>query len=61
MVINRKTMVFIYLFVFIFLLYIKRVLAKGQKNYVKKKIPLVARPCKEDSRRNRSKGFVWSG
>ena len=38
---------------FFFFFNIKRVLAKGQQIYVqKKKFPLVARPCKEDSRRN---------
>ena len=44
----------IYLFSFLFY-YIKKVLAKGKQKYVIKKIPLVARSSKEDSRRNRSK------
>ena len=43
-------------FLFYFIFYIKRVLAKGKKLSIKK-IPLVARPCKEDSRRNKN----WGG
>ena len=38
--------------IWIFCFYIKRVPAKGKKISIKK-IPLVARPCKEDSRRNK--------
>ena len=54
---------FIYLFIYLFYLfiyffyYIKRVPAKGKKLSIKK-IPLVARPCKEDSRRNKDGGTV---
>ena len=39
-------------YLFIFFFYVKRVLAKGKINQVWKKIPFVARSCKEDSRRN---------
>ena len=39
-----------------FFFYIKRALAKGQQKHIKK-IPFVARLCKEDSRRNKSKGW----
>ena len=35
------------LLIFFLFFPIKRVLAKGQQKYVKKKIPLIARPCKE--------------
>ena len=42
-----------------FFFYIKRALAKGKQKHVKK-IPLVARPCKEDSRRNKSKSWSFS-
>ena len=51
-----------YVCLFLFFFFIKRVLAKGQQKYVRK-IPLVARPCKDDSRRNRGRGWrsslVW--
>ena len=39
--------------------FIIRVLAKRQQKYVFKKIPLVARPCKENTRRNSSRGGVY--
>ena len=39
-----------------FFFYTKRVLAKRQQKTLKN-IPLIARPCKEDSRRDRSRGW----
>ena len=39
-----------------FFLYIKRALAKGKQKHWKKKFSLVARSCKEDSRRNKVRG-----
>ena len=49
---DRDERIFFFFFFFFFFKYIERVLAKGKENYVKKKkIPLVVRPYKEDSRR----------
>ena len=53
-------LLFLNLFIY-FIFYIKRVLAKGQqKTFKKKNIPLIARSCKEESRRDRSKGWTSS-
>ena len=46
---TRKHTLINFFFFFSFLFYIKRVLANGNFFFL---IPLVARPCKEDSRRN---------
>ena len=54
MVVNSSYNSSMFFFFFFFFFYIKRVLAKGEKLSIKK-IPLVARPCKED-RRNKNGG-----
>ena len=45
-----------FLFIYLFFFTLKGYWLRGKKIKYKKKIPLVAKPCKEDSRRNKKWG-----